>query len=297
MNDLGSYRHNSNDHEGDNVVNSNAQDFIDSLSSIRAFGELEGSDTSPTDDTIKDALGYDALAEAEKRSGHSYKEDDGTQMAGMLDHVFHGGRKDALLTRADDTTLSNNIDRYLRILAEEGFEQALRLPFTAHDTYDNTTRDEALYVFWHARDGLLLKFDTYNTTRVNGGNVYYNVKPKAGVLPHDSDLCHGVTSSGGWHGADGDQVNWVWAGDHDCREALRFHLRQLREHGDFVTPWQYTPYLSMCHYQDYKDSHAQGLRYPDDFERHRQIDRERIALLPATVQDTITPRHERESAA
>ena len=30
----------------------------------------------------------------------------------------------------------------------------------------------------------------------------------------------------------------IWVGYHDCREALRFHIRRLREDGTFLNPWK-----------------------------------------------------------
>lgn len=268
-------------------TNTRARELITSLEQIRDMGAWLGSIEAPTDDAIGAALSYDALAEAEKETGHSYKTDKDTGMRGMLDHVMHGGRKDALLRAADDTVLSNDLDRYLRIISEEGFEQVLRLPFVAVGYGGKDARDEVFYVFWHDADGLLLAFDTYNTTHVNGGNLYYNIRPKPGILPRNSSLRHGATSSGGWHGQDGDEANWIWSGNHDCREALRYHLRQLRAHGEFVTPWVDQPFVWLLHYMDTKD--ATGTSLPYSGYDHKAINKARIALLPAHVQAAITP--------
>lgn len=122
-------------------------------------------------------------------------------------------------------------------------------------------RDE-LRVFW-LPEGVLLSCHSYTwssggETTINDGNFYYNWRPRD---PEDP-MRYRVTSSGGWR--DGG----VWAGDHNCREGLRFHLAQLREHGEFVMPWKHQPFLWLNHYMD---------------DKRGDRTRERLRLLPVEV--------------
>jgi hypothetical protein len=141
------------------------------------------------------------------------------------------------------------------------------------------TRNETLQVWWYAEKGILLCFDTYGGDSVNGGKFYYNIK-----LPESPRVPWSVTSSGG---SREDPVGgYIWVGDHDCREGVRFHIDQLAEHGKFVTPWIEQPFLWLLHYMDTKDKKPGCINY-------KEVNRQRIAMLPQDVQDAIRGTKER----
>ena len=238
--------------------------------------QIERIDTD-RDGALLSRLNRDPLAEAEEIFGvdHYSKFDKGQQAASLFMAMNLNEKKAIALKAADDTGLSNDLDRYLRIVGEEGFSLAYKEPFTCDG------KDEFLYVFWHP-EGILLRFDTYGGDRVNSGNFYYNWKPKN---PEKWRPCHSVLSSGGWRSKDKDLplADWVWAGFHDCREALRLHLRELRRCGTFVCPWQYDPMLNIWHYGD---THGQRCDR-EQFDRLMDSTARRIAALPQHVRDAI----------
>lgn len=211
-------------------------------------------------------LNFDALDAAEVVTGKSYKDDEKTANMGLFLHAAAGKAKAEMLTAAGDTSLRNGLADYLRIIAAEGFEQMLRLPFTAKGYRDEPDRAEELHVHYHRADGILLVFDTYRTNGVNGGHFFYNWRRKEGGS-------FGVVSSG--HG----RPDGIWAGHHDCREALRYHIRRLREEGSFVTPWVERPFLWLLHHGDTK---VEGYNY-------KAINAERIAMLPEDVRAALGP--------
>lgn len=210
-------------------------------------------------------LSYDALAEAEKDTGSSYKESEFTQHIGFLNHLEHVQKKEEALVEADDTVFSNKLSRYLRIVKDIGFDLALEFPFVGRPSGSESVYDERMFVFW--RDGILLVFDTYLEDSVNGGKFYYN------WIPNDYKEGYKYTSSGGYYGED----PMFWAGDHDCREALRFHIRRLDENGKILPVWEKRPFLWLLNYMDTKDD-----KY--DYEK---INRDRIAMLPKEIQKAI----------
>lgn len=214
-------------------------------------------------DELTELLHSDGLAMAEKITGKSYKEDEGTQGLGFLFHMDINQRKRELLESRDDTTFSNTLNRYQRIITQYGFREVLHLPFEGNYGPDD------FYVYWHD-DGLLLSFDTFTWSSdkeqtVNGGKVRYNWRPNEG-LENRWEL----TSSGHFQDS-------VWSGDHDCREALIFNLEQLRANGEFINPWVDTPWLWMLHYMDTK---IEGYD-------HKAITAERVAMLPDEVRRAI----------
>jgi len=213
---------------------------------------------------LRELLKYDALAEAEKISGKSYKEDDGVSFLAMALMRENNETKGELLDLNDDTKLNNKLDKYLRITKEEGFEIVLKEDFV----YEG--QSDALYVLWNDEDGILLKFDTYWSDDVNGGSFYYNWIPNE----LDNSSWRGtITESGGF----ADKRGEVWAGHHDCREALRLHLHGLREKGTFVKPWVKNQFLWLLHYADTKDKNY----------NYHAINAQRIAKLPENVQKCI----------
>lgn len=219
-------------------------------------------------DPLEEMLRFDSLAEAEKMTGQSYKEDEATTWLGMAIGMSNADRKNAELRDRDDTLLSNDYDRYARIVGEMGFSKVLEVPFTSR-----YSEPERLEIWWH-EDGLLLSFDTYRTEHVNGGKVYYNWRPNP-----DTERWR-YTSSGHM------RPDGVWVGDHDCREALRHNLGRLRSGGSFLVPWVERPWLWLLHHGE-TDLAPEPWKDRDAY--YNRARAERVALLPEHVLAAITP--------
>lgn len=69
----------------------------------------------------------------------------------------------------------------------------------------------------------------------------------------------------------------VWSGDHDCREAIKFNIKEMVENGTFLKKWIQPPFLWLLHYEDTK---VPGYSYVD-------ITNERISRLPVDIQEII----------
>lgn len=135
---------------------------------------------------INNLLKVDPLGEAEKISGHSYKNDDATTMLGWAIQMQKATALESLLHSIGDTTFSNKLSGYLQIVTEFGFEIIYKAPFIIDG------RNEEHHILWHNDLGILLNFDTFSWGKeepsVNGGNFYYNWSPNG-----ERD---GLTSSG-----------------------------------------------------------------------------------------------------
>ncbi|MCC6934852.1 MAG: hypothetical protein IT406_04160 [Candidatus Yanofskybacteria bacterium] len=224
------------------------------------------------DGRIGELLAYDAIAVGEDMAESMGLGTDVGTALGFVLFQDANARKEQALTEADDTVLSNDLERYLRIVAAEGFTEVLRVPFTVENNYGSSgseVKQETLFVFFHDRDGILLVFDTYDGVRVNSGHFYYNWIPNW-IQPEEPLMR--VLWSGKWRG------ERFWVGHHDCREALRFNLRRLRQRGSFVPTWQEQPFVWLLHYGDY----PHGKEYDYD-----TIMQERLFLLPKWVQQRI----------
>ena len=119
------------------------------------------------EDQIDKGLKYDALSEAEKITGKSYKEDEMTQGIGFMNHMVHVKNMSELLSSVDDTMFCETEDEYLRKVSDFGFEVLLK------DEFETDRGKERFYVMFHREYSILLCWDTFTGSR-NSGNFYYN---------------------------------------------------------------------------------------------------------------------------
>jgi hypothetical protein len=218
------------------------------------------------DETLKEILDFDPLAAAEKLTGKSYKTSEPTMALGFLAHLSHGERKKAALAEQDDTQFSNTVENYTRIIREEGFEKVLDIPFAGRFVEWRDPPQES-YQIWFHPDGLLLAFDTYRTDHINGAKFYFNVRFD------DPNLRWSLRCSSSCAKSD---IS-VLVGDFDAREAVRFHIRQLRTAGQLLNPWAEQPFLWLLHHMDTEDKNYD----------YKTINAERIAMLPEHVRTAI----------
>lgn len=280
---------------------------------------------------ILEALNYDALSEAEKLTGKSYKECKITESIGFFDFILSNKRKEQLLSSVNDTTFHETEESYMKKVTDFGFKLVLTIPFM-----NDSNIEERFHIMFHDEYSILLKWDTHTwgddgswakagkevpPPSRNGGSFFYNWSPnKLGLM---------CTSSGGFisNGDKGDysclfnkdftphilpdelrkkrpildnnyedflekkkiwnkeveeylsknNTVYIWSGDHDCREALKFNIERLLENGIFLKKWKKQPFLWLLHYMDSK---TPGYN-------HEQITKDRIALLPEYIQEII----------
>lgn len=221
---------------------------------------------------IDDLLRFDALDTAERVTGKSYKEDASTMGLGVMLQMSNEKEKRILLEGNDDTTFTNTVENYIRILRDIGFEEVKQYHFEGRDGYQ-----EILYIFWDAKRGILLRFDTYKEDQVNSAKMYYN------WLPHDE-------TNAPWHiRGGGHYVNDVWIGDKDAREALRHVIHKHEEYGSFVLPWVAGPRFYLVGYNEFVNE-KRPLEY---FEDRKQLSYTRFLELPIHVRMVAKQRGER----
>jgi hypothetical protein len=76
--------------------------------------------------------------------------------------------------------------------------------------------------------------------------------------------------------AQDNNIGYLWQGQHDCREALRFNINQLVEHGKFL-PWVEGPsmFLWLLNYSEEKS------------ENYKEINLNKIRQFPSKVKELI----------
>lgn len=216
---------------------------------------------------IRKVLTRDALAETEQMTGASYKESPFTRQMGLLNHLEAVRDREVVMLATGDTTLSNDLERYLSIARRIGFKVVLEIPFVGESYSDEPAPHERLLILW--RDGILLCLDTYGATEVNGSQFYFNLRPS------DRNKSLGVRSNS--YSAKADPG--VQVGHHDGREGLAFHIAELERQGSFLNQWVESPFLWLLCYRDTKG---------EDYD-YNAINKARISLLPEDVRKAITP--------
>lgn len=217
---------------------------------------------SATPNDLARLLSIDPLAEAERMTGKSYKDDNETMRLGMGLHMIHAETTERALKAAQDSHFSMGLADTLALYADMGFVEVLRDEFVGTTYSDEPCPAETFHILW--RDGILVTVESYNTTGRNSTKAYYNV-----AIRDQSDMWS-RTSSGRLTDDD------VWVGDHDGRQGIRTNLARLAEVGDFLPVWREQPFLWLLNYAETKGEYD-----------YAAINADRIGRLPAHVQYAI----------
>ena len=277
-------------------------------------------------------LNFDALSEAEKITGKSYKEDQDTSNLGMFLHMKMGEEKKRLLIGRSDTHFNMTEAESLQIFKMNGFKIVLQEPFINQDGIE-----ERFYVLFDYENSILLSFDTFTwkddgswaksgktvpPPAFNGGHVYFNYafrnNPKVSLsggcvcanfgkkrellyldkeenmyfVPKNcrtpnwdlhnqtfeeyKEICNPYKERyTKW--VEDNQLYEIWTGYLHPTEGLIFNLNQLKENGFFIKEWLECPFIWFLNYMDSK---KEGYDY-------KQINKDRIAKLPAEIQKII----------
>lgn len=254
---------------------------------------------------VSDMLNFDPLQAAEDMTGESYKVDESVGFLGLGIALQHNQLKKDMLDSIGDSSFSCELSNYIEICESIGFQLLLREELPDHEYGGDNT--DHMYLMWQPEKHILLAFDSWGDG-VNGGKFFYNVRfdEKNEEDDDSSKNRWNVTSSGGFCNLDGSPIKWsekddddvpfnqhdyIWVGDHDCREAIKHKIAQLESIGEFV-PWVQAPNLYLSGHGEipngYMDEH--GIKsWGAESDR---ITNERLNRLPEEVRVLIpwTPR-------
>jgi hypothetical protein len=222
---------------------------------------------------IETLLAYDALADAERRTGKSYKDDPATAEFGFALAMMGNQAKTEALKTAGDTHHGSDFQEAVAVYNDLGFQVVHRREFPSRAYEGERSVTEQYLLLWHS-DGILATLESYRGRTVNTSKIFYNTE-----FPRDFKHWQ-VTSSGGFHGPSYDAGHHIWVGDHDAREGLHHKIGRLREAGAFLPQWKKRPFLWFL---NYTESDSPTTPYKAHAE---QI----VSQLPAHVRTAITPK-------
>ena len=146
--------------------------------------------------------------------------------------------------------MRRTVQEYISEVENFGFVKVLEIPFHGDP---ELKADDKFYTFFHEKYGIILTFDTYSGSSVNGGNFFYE------WIPSDTKNTHLYTSSGGFSSSTIDpdpEHKKIWCGDHDCRENLISNIIGLASNGKFVTPWVCVDHFTSPKFVHWGDHHT-----------------------------------------
>ncbi len=205
-------------------------------------------------------LQVDALLEAEKITGTSYKESDFTTSIGLRISVKVSDVKKKLLQSNKDTNFSTTIEEFEEILQFKKFEKIYSKTFVEKDyhyTYGNNKEciidiESQLLVYWNYELNTLVECTTYHNINIvndkvvigpqtiNSATMRYCIKAK----DEDCKLNYTVRSS-----SCPTSVEGVRTGNHDIREGFVDSLNNLKMYYDFIE-WVEPQFLWLIHYSE-----------------------------------------------
>jgi hypothetical protein len=220
---------------------------------------------------LEQLLGYDALADAERRTGKDYKTDPETLEFGLALAIMGNKAKADALKAAGDTHYGVGFQQTVEIYEDLGFQAVHRRHFQSRPR-DGERVTEQYLLLWHP-DGILATLESYQGRSVNNSKIMYNIE-----FHQDTDTWR-IVSSGSFHGPSYDAGNRVWVGDHDAREGLRHTVAKLRTAGTFLPQWKKRPFLWFLEYTQSDSTSA-------PYKAHAE---QVISELPEHVRRAITP--------
>lgn len=241
---------------------------------------------TPDQQALKDLLARDALVEAERATGLSYKEDPLTMALGMAGHMDLSGRKRQALAATGDSHYGMGYVAFLSLATLEGFVEVHQ-----HEFKDREGRPETYTVLWHPV-GILLTAESFSgwsediLPTVNTAEITFNAK-----VPVRTWLDRCSTSPIRYD----EEHIWTHA-YRDVREGFRLALADLRSKVEFITPWEAdwdTAWITML--LDRSESEAihgsaEGKTYQDwgaKMALRRRLNIERARTFPQDVQQAM----------
>jgi hypothetical protein len=201
-------------------------------------------------DEIIDALNYDAISEAEKKSGVSYKESDAVGWMALRDLLSRNREKREMQNQANDTTFGMSMESYLDNLKDFGFEIIYSKEFPS----DNCEKD-IHYILFHKEYGVLVNTDTYGVSR-NSATAVFNFKITG--VENWNNLRHvGLSGCIDCHTS------------FDARESIRLKINSCLQNGKFTKEWDKKPSLWLLNHKDSGNNHKEISKniisqFPDD---------------------------------
>lgn len=221
----------------------------------------------PQNSMMDAMLDFDPIDVAERLTGE--RRSDESNMLGLALAMRHNELKRNALSAARDTHYNITFAEAVAIVEAQGFQLLATVAFKGNP-WDDTEEpsDEEKRIYWNPELSALLTMETYRTTSLNMGKVYFAWKA------NDQNNVYPSGCSGGCEGERGD---YTFVGDYDIREAFVYKLTRMKETGTFIKKWPKAPFLWMLHWMDTKD---EGYDY-------KAINAERFALLPAEVREAM----------
>lgn len=225
-------------------------------------------------ETIKQIIKFDPVSTAEDLLGEF---DEGVRGLSFLLHWEKSKFMEQLMDSNDDTKFRETSEEYLRKVKSIGFEVVYYKKFN--------NNEDSHYIMWHPEYHILLNWDTFRGSR-NSAKMYYYWSPNNinNSISHSGGYKYlNVISLDTWEELNppfdepvfDENINWEdykkanelywdklekWREENnlksirhcnnDAREALKYHINELLEHGTFVKVWKEPMFFWLLNWKD-----------------------------------------------
>ena len=243
------------------------------------------------DEQLDKILKTDALTEAEKITGKSYKEDDATMQLGFLMHMMKGREKKDALKARGDTYSRQPFEEHCALIVGLGFEKVFEEPYA-----DDDGVPELMRAYCHREKGIFFRCYSWNhplpededkRPTISGSTLSFCLKLNgAENLP--------VSASWSPFSKLWDTIGPCGAMSLDGREGLLHNLRKIDESDcEYLVPWPETNRTYFTHHYDKpKELRSSDPKDPERREKEKRSDAigtqatlRRIAQLPRWVRE------------
>lgn len=244
------------------------------------------------DEEIEAILRVDPLGDAAKICRvEDYR--DAHPGVGLLLLHAKAAQEKLMLQNSRDTYRNQNIDEFVEVVTEFGFDLMLRLHMSYMDK--NYERPTCLYVFYNRKRGILMHADEWHfesepdNRTVSHAIYYYQARPLGRTEVHHQGFYTHVARGGCWDGwplkPGGKETQWwehpnaVYNGYGYGQPALKHRIRMMDQHCEFVVPWR-QPVKLYLHT-------GRPVRGGQDIEHFRESDKKHSEGLTQLVLDSL----------
>ncbi len=160
-------------------------------------------------------------------------------------------------------------------VAKQGFENIVEIPFVSR-----IGSDEKYLMFFNRQHTVMLVFETWQNKYGTEGRLQFSWKRTCEVGEVHATFGPSISRSALFLG----NMRDIYAVTYDLTAyTLAEAMERFKALGEFISPWEYRPPLTLAHHGDFQPGGKLDLSLPHLNKRNLGLIRERMAMIPPEV--------------